>query len=104
MSPISNSTLTNLILMATISTSVVSLSYDSPDSLIPKYQATYTHMKSIAEWKDNAFNTLPDYSLPNEEQVKIQTIVGFSHLVIANSTDIDSEYVDIVNENFWDLI
>ena len=104
MSPISNSTLTNLILMATISSSVISLSYDSSDSLIPKYQATYNHMNNIAEWKDNAFNILPDFSLPNEEQGKIQTIVGFSHMVLSNSTDIDSEYVDIVNENFWDLI
>jgi hypothetical protein len=104
MSPLSNSTLTNLILMATISSSVISLSYDSPDSLIPKYEAKYIHMNNIAEWKDNAFNTLPDYSLPNEEQEKIQTIVGFSHMVLSNSSDIDSEYVDIVNENFWDLI
>lgn len=104
MSPVSNSTITNLILMATISSSVISLPYDSQDSLIPKYEATYTHMKNITEWKDNAFNTLPDYSLPNEEQEKIQTIVGFSHMVLSSSTDIDSEYVDIVNENFWDLI
>lgn len=104
MSPVSNSTITNLILMATISSSVISLSYDSQDSLIPKDEATYTIMKNIAEWKDNAFNTLPDYTLPNEEQEKIQTIVGFSHMVLSNSTDIDSEYVDIVNENFWDLI
>jgi hypothetical protein len=104
MSPVSNSTLTNLMLLATISSSVISLSYDSPDSLMPMHEATYTHMINIAEWKDNAFNTLPDYSLPNEEQEKIQTIIGFSHQVLSNSTDIESEYVDIVNENFWDLI
>ena len=104
MNPRYNSSLTKLILMATISSSVISLSYDSPDSLIPKYEAKYNHMKSIAEWKDNAFNTLPEYSLQNEDDLKIQSIIGFSSNVLSNSTGLDSEFADIVNDNFWNLI
>ena len=30
--------------------------------------------------------------------------MGFSKKITDNLKDIDSEYVDIVNENFWDLI
>lgn len=104
MKPVSNSSFANLILLATISTSVISLPYESKDSLLTNHEVNYNHMKSIAEWKDSAFNALPDYSTQKEDESKIQTIIGFSHKVLSESTDIDSEFVDIVNDNFWDLV
>lgn len=35
---------------------------------------------------------------------KINSIVELSKKLISKSIDIDSEYVEIVNDNFWDLI
>ena len=51
----SYNSLANFVILATISSSVISLSYDS-DSLIPKMNHSYNHQNNIADWKDNAFN------------------------------------------------
>lgn len=95
--------LANFVILATISSSVLNLSYDS-NSLIPKMNHAYNCQNYIADWKDNAFNLSLDYQIQDESLVKIQTIVEFSKKVLSNTKDIDSEYVDIVNENFWELI
>jgi hypothetical protein len=99
----SNSTLTSLILLATISTSVVCLPYDT-DSLIPRTNANYVCYADVSDWKDSAFNQSGDYNLQFNHSSKIQTIIEFSKKLVENSVDIDQEYVDIVNDNFWDLI
>lgn len=39
-----------------------------------------------------------------DEKFQIDTIINLSMNLIQNSKNIESEYVDIVNENFWDLI
>ena len=99
----SYNSLANFVILATISSSVISLSYDS-DSLIPKMNHSYNHQNNIADWKDNAFNLSSDYQLQDENIIKIQTIVEFSKKVLGSTKDIDREFVDIVNENFWELI
>lgn len=98
-----NNSLANIILLATISSSVISLSYDS-DTLIPKENCNYSFQNNIADWKDYAFNQSVDYQLNNENMKKLQTVIDFSRKVLQSSKDIDSEFVDIVNENFWALI
>ncbi len=45
-----------------------------------------------------------DYQLQDESMEKLQTIIDFSKKVLQNTKDIDSEFVDIVNDNFWELI
>ena len=40
----------------------------------------------------------------NENIEKIKTIIDFSNKLIQNTTDIDGEFVDIVNKHFWELI
>ena len=107
MKPISNSALANIIILASISSSAISLSYESyisGESIIPSMETNYTHTENLPDWKDNAFNTSPDYQLYSEVEEKILTIVNFSRQVLSESSDIDSEYVDIVNQHFWDLI
>jgi hypothetical protein len=99
----SYNSLANLVILATISSSVISWSYDS-DSLIPKLNHTYEYQNNISDWKDKAFNESSGYQLHDENLVKIQTIVEFSKKVLGNTKDIDNEFVDIVNENFWELI
>lgn len=59
---------------------------------------------NIADWKDFAFNQSVDYQLQDESMEKLQTIIDFSKKVLQNTKDIDSEFVDIVNDNFWELI
>jgi hypothetical protein len=95
--------LANIVLLATISSSVISLSYDS-DTLIPKMNHNYSFQNNIADWKDFAFNQSVDYHLQDESMEKLQTIIDFSKKVLQNTKDIDSEFVDIVNDNFWELI
>lgn len=99
----SYNSLASIVLLATISSSVISLSYDS-DTLIPKMNHNYSFHRNIADWKDNAFDQPLDYQLQNENVEKLQTIIDFSKKVLQNTKDIDSEFVNIVNDNFWELI
>jgi len=102
----SYTSLTKLFLFTTLSSSVINLPYDNAENLIPEIKPNYEHHMSLTnnDWRDNAFNSSTDYTLQIENSNKIDAILGFSYKVIENSVDIDSEFVDIVNENFWDLI
>lgn len=95
--------LANIALLMSISTSVINLPYDS-DTLIPQLNHNYNYQNNIADWKDHVFNTMDDYQLQNENIEKIKTIIDFSNKLIQNTTDIDGEFVDIVNKHFWELI
>ena len=101
MTTTTNTGLTTLLLITSISTSAISLPYDS-SGLIPNMNQQYEQHQDISEWNENVFNKLPAYSIQEEERYK--TIIEFSQKIFNNSRDIDSEFVDIVNENFWDLI
>lgn len=103
MGTISNSSLSNLLVLAALSSTVICLPYESY-SLIPEVRYSYQYHVNIADWKDTAFNLSADYKIQDENSSKIETIVAFSKKIIGNSIDIDSEFVDIVNDNFWDLI
>lgn len=104
MSPLSNSSITSLMFFATLSSSVIMLPYELTNTLIPTSEVNFTKMENIADWKEKAFNTSSDYTFNNEADMKIQIIIGFSSRILDNSTNIDSEFVDIVNEHFWELI
>ncbi len=99
----SHNSIQNIILLAALSTSVVSVSY-AYDILIPSDNYNYSYQNDISDWKDLAFHPSSDYQQLSTGNKKIETIIEFSKTVINNSKDIDNEYVDIVNENFWDLI
>lgn len=99
----STNTLADIVLPVTISTSEFHLPYDS-DTLIPKMNHNLNYQRDIADWKDNAFVQSGDYQWQNKNAEKFQTIVDFSKKVLQNTKDIDSEFVDIVNKNFWELI
>lgn len=99
-----NTSLSNLIISATLSSSVVGLSHETESYLTPQQEAKFEYRTDIAEWKDNAFNQSYDYNLHNENMEKINTIISFTKNILEKSKDIESEFVDIVNDNFWDLI
>jgi hypothetical protein len=92
-----------IMLIASLSSSVLSLPYELSENL-PAIKPGYSHINDIAGWKEMAFNTPSDYSIINSDAERIQVIVDFSKNIIENSVDIDNEFVEIVNENFWDLI
>jgi hypothetical protein len=105
MATCTNTTLTKLIVITSLSTSVVSLPYDNLENLIPEKRANYKKdMSQTTDWREKAFNINSGYTLQDEDEKKMQAIIDFSKDIIDNSKDIDTEYVDIVNENFWELI
>lgn len=100
----SNTTLGLTILLA----GVTSLSAASDEKLdgqideIPKYKGQYKVIEEIHEKFDQSALYLSDHQLKDED--KIQVIIDFSQKLLNNSKDIDGEFVDIVNKNFWDLV
>jgi Tat protein secretion system quality control protein TatD with DNase activity len=40
----------------------------------------------------------------DEDVIKMNTLISITMNLLENLTDIESEFVDIVNDNFWDLI
>jgi hypothetical protein len=38
------------------------------------------------------------------QEENIQTVIDFLKTVVQNTKDIDVEFVDIVNDNFWELM
>ncbi len=99
-----NTSLSNLVVLATLSSSVVSLNYDSEYYIASIPEANFEHHIDIADWKDKAFNESYDYSFHNEDVEKLNTMISFTKNLLENSKDIESEFVDIVNDHFWDLI
>jgi hypothetical protein len=100
----STTALSNLVIFATLSSSVVNLTHEAENHLTPQNEASYGHEVVIADWKDNAFNSSFDYTIQNENSERVDTIVSFTENLLNNSKDIENEFVDIVNENFWDLV
>lgn len=105
MTPISNQSVTkNLIIFATLSSSVVAMPYEYSEAIIPSEEVKIKSMENMPDWDATLFNPLASNSVINDDNEKIDTIIDFSQKVLEDSMDMDSEYVDIVNENFWDLI
>lgn len=100
----SNTSLSNLVILATLSSSVVSLNHETESYLTPHAKAKFEHYVNIADWKDKAFNESYNYSFHNEDVEKINIMTSFTQNLLENSKNIESEFVDIVNDNFWDLI
>ncbi|NJO88533.1 MAG: hypothetical protein HC831_05885 [Chloroflexia bacterium] len=99
-----NTSLSNLVILATLSSSVVCLSHETENYLTPQHEAKFEYHVNIADWKDKAFNQSFNYSFNNVDIEKINSMLSFTKKLLENSKDIDSEFVDIVNDNFWDLI
>lgn len=93
----------DIILLSTHSSSVISLPYEY-NPLIPAQNHEYIYSEHAVERMRDLLIHHPDYTPQDHETEKLQTIIDFSRKIIENSKDIDSEFVDIVNDNFWDLI
>lgn len=40
----------------------------------------------------------------DDDEVKLRTLLNFANKFAENQKNIDSEIVDLVNDNFWDLV
>src|SRR5690554_5656097 len=102
-----NKVMATLILTA-LGTSAITLPFGS-ESLIPLANHPYTYKDSaVVDWASNLPATSGDIDIVNSksgysDRYKYQTILEFSKQIINNSKDLDGEYVDFVNEHFWDL-
>jgi len=90
------STIGSLLIMTALgSTSTnIPLPYQINPSKIPQSIPHYDEIKELA----------PDKYINIDEKYQIDAIINFSMRLISNSKNIESEYVDFVNKNFWDLI
>ncbi len=79
------------------------LPYNLNPEFNPGVSGKYSVEKEITDWNIPLVN-LPEYSSAQKDLDKIQIILDFSQKLMNNSKNLDSEYVDIVNKYFWDLV
>lgn len=97
-----NTSISNLLVLASISSSVLTLPYESGINL--NKNASYEYCQDLTDWSANVFRFPFDIIASNENNEKFKMLLVFSNILVENSRDIDAEIVDLVNENFWDLI
>lgn len=103
---LSNNNISGVFLYATILGGGIMNLPHSSDNIIPRENHQNTYREShIEDWNTNKLEATTDFTLPNSsENHKLQTIIDFSRNLMDNSKEIDGEFVDIINENFWDLV
>ena len=106
---LSNSTI-NIILLSSLSGSTVgvALPYENVENLIPQSNIEVTVQNKfpnisnlLIDGDSNNYSLLSYVRYDNENN--INAILQFSKRIIENSKDIDAEFVEIVNQNFWEL-
>ncbi|KAF0239193.1 MAG: hypothetical protein FD181_173 [Prolixibacteraceae bacterium] len=97
-----NTSISNLLVLASISSSVLPLQYES--DYILQNNASYIYCQDIADWSASILQNPLNYVASNYNIEKFKTLLVFTKTLIENSTEIEVEIVDLVNENFWDLI
>lgn len=97
-----NTNLKGLVLMTAISSAIVPLNYESYDKITPTIESAYNFLPDRT-WQYNSIFIEDNYVnvLENEKQ---EIVLNFSQDLISNSTELDSEFVEIVNDNFWNLL
>ncbi len=97
-----NTSISNLLVLASISSSVLPLQYES--DYILQNNASYVYCQDLADWSTSVLQNPLNYIASNNNNEKIKALLVFTKTLIENSTEIEGEIVDLVNENFWDLI
>ncbi|MDD3721274.1 MAG: hypothetical protein PHW92_02135 [Lutibacter sp.] len=95
--------LTSLVLMTAISSTVLPLKYEDYDKITPSLEAKYNFQNSDSHWGYNSNITSYDTN-QREDSEKLNIIIKFSKELTQNSQELDSEFAEIVNKNFWDLL
>lgn len=85
-----------------VALSTIAIPYDykcDDNNITPCRVAKYKHISY-----DSNFEKQGTYKSTLSDDEKVDIITNLSKHLIEHTTDIDSEFVKIVNENFWDLI
>ena len=61
-------------------------------------------MTEISDWDRIYMIDESECNIFNDEKNKFDTILDFAQKLINNSKNIDSEFIEIVDEHFWDII
>ncbi len=100
-----NTTLSNFLIIASLSSSSLINSDYLSNNLFPQKNISGYHLQaSMFDWKDMAFNTSGQYTILDEETEKIDIMLHFTKNLLTTSVDLESEIIDLVNENFWNLL
>jgi len=100
------STIGNLFLFASLGagTTIALFPYEYDYNAFPKEKGSYAVNTNISDWSKNIFSPSTQYAFVDEDVEKINTIINFTKIMIENTKDMDAEFVDIVNDHFWDLV
>lgn len=100
-----NNTISRFIVLATLSSSVLPLEIDDSTSMSSETSISHAiQQNEPIDLDDEVFNISSSYKLIDYRANRIDSIIDFSKNVINNTKDIDGEYVNLVNENFWELV
>lgn len=99
-----SSTLTNVLIAASLGSTALSMPIAENWPYIPTSKSEISAHGLSFEGNDNVYEGHLEYRLVWEDSDKLQTIFNFSNKIIENTSDMDQEFLDIVNDNFWDLI
>ncbi len=99
---IANSSFCNVILAAaTVSSSIIL----APEISFPGSIGTW---ETVTKNKIYPYDPAPifsDYSFySSSDELKINSLISFSSKLLMNSKDIESDFVELINKNFWDLL
>jgi len=97
-----NTNLMSLECMTEISSAVIPLKYEIYNNLIPTKEVKIKSVPS-EEWHYHYISESDSY-INFSQNEKLDIIMNFSKKLINNSTEIDMEFVDIVDNNFWNLL
>lgn len=95
--------LTNVMLFTALSATLVPLNYEfKSDSFQPHTESVY----SVNQYEALKYTPIENIRLTSNfsDVEKLEIIVDFSKNLVANSIDLDQEFVKLVDENFWDLL
>jgi hypothetical protein len=99
-----NLSLSNFLILASVSSSVLNFNYMKEYLMPDKIISEMKQQEDITDWKINAFNYSPHYTILDDEAEKMAIIISFSNKLMEYTVDLDNDIVDMVNENFWDLL
>ena len=100
-----NNSISRFIVFAALSSSVLPLEMDDSTSMSSETNIGHAiQQNEPIDLDDEVFNVSSSYKLRDYSANRIDSIIYFSKNVINNSKDIDGEFVNLVNENFWDLV
>ena len=99
-----NHQLSTLSIVLSLSSSMTNLDSDNNILEFDKMNKLDYIQDNIEDWREKAFNSTANYDLGKDDIDKFDTLVHFTNNLIQKSKDLDSDFVEVVNDNFWDLV